>query len=425
MCGFLVLRQFEAYQSYDPLPKGWRPGSAPLGYLNTKTEIRGENYIIKDPKRFSVIRGAWDFMLTGNFTADQILKKLNKKGFLTREGKRRGSKPMSRSTIYRIFTSPFYAGMMDYRVGGRKGKDDVEPLLSPGKHEAMVTLEEYDSVQLLLGRKGKPRPSERHEYAFTGVIRCGECGSLISGTSKQKFIKKTKQLKAYVLYYCIRASKFKEKCSQNHYTNLNNIEDQIVDKISCFAIWPEFQNWALNVLNDQDDKEFEEHNKTIENHKGAVESAERQLSNLTHMRMLDQVDDEEYERERTRLKNHITTLNTNVSQIDMEKESWISLTKKAFVFASNASRAFAGGSAEAKRDILTTISLNWTLKDHKLNFQAQEWLMPFINQNPKSSTQKEPLEPTKIGLFTREKAAEAALNPEMRGRWDLNPRSPP
>ena len=34
------------------LEKGWMPGSAPLGYLNTKTEIRGENYIVKDEERF-------------------------------------------------------------------------------------------------------------------------------------------------------------------------------------------------------------------------------------------------------------------------------------------------------------------------------------------------------------------------------------
>jgi DNA invertase Pin-like site-specific DNA recombinase len=154
------------------LDKGWMPGTAPLGYLNTKTEIRGENYIIKDPDRFPLIRKAWDLMLTGNYVPDQILDKLNNEwGFRTRGWKKKGGKPMSRSTIYRIFTNPFYAGIIPYK-----------DLFVEGKHPAMVTIEEFDRVQFLLGRKGRPRP-KRYEYAYTGQVLCGECTGIISATT--------------------------------------------------------------------------------------------------------------------------------------------------------------------------------------------------------------------------------------------------
>src|SRR3989338_1659159 len=130
------------------LKKGWLPCSAPLGYLNTKTELRGENYIINDPERFALLRKAWDLMLTGNYTPPQILEKLNNEwGFRTRTMKRKGSKPMSNSTIYRMFTNIFYAGILQYR--------GIE---QQGKHAPMVSLEEFDRVQMLLGRKGRPRP---------------------------------------------------------------------------------------------------------------------------------------------------------------------------------------------------------------------------------------------------------------------------
>ena len=55
-----------------------------------------------------------------------------------------GGKPISTSGIYKIFSNIFYAGIIDY--GG---------VHHQGKHDAMITLEEYDRVQMLLGRKGK------------------------------------------------------------------------------------------------------------------------------------------------------------------------------------------------------------------------------------------------------------------------------
>src|SRR3989344_5056848 len=140
---------------------GWRPGIAPEGYLNTKTELRGENYIYKDPERFPLIRKAWDLMLTGNYTPPKILDILNNEwGYRTKKYKKHGGTPLCKSVIYKIFTSLFYVGINEY--SGQQ---------TPGKQELMVSLEEFDRVQFLLGRKGKPR-QKKHSYAFTGIIRC-------------------------------------------------------------------------------------------------------------------------------------------------------------------------------------------------------------------------------------------------------------
>ena len=145
----------------NKLEKGWLPNLAPLGYLNDKEE----KTIIRDPERFNLVRKMWDIMLTGNSTPPRILGVANKEwGFRTRRFKRIGGNELSRSGIYKIFTNQFYAGIIKY--GGRQYE---------GKHDPMITLEEYDRVQILLGRKGKPRP-KRHTFAFTGFIRCEEGG---------------------------------------------------------------------------------------------------------------------------------------------------------------------------------------------------------------------------------------------------------
>jgi len=172
------------------LDKGLAPILAPLGYLNSKIETRGENYIVKDPERFDLIRKAWDMMLSGTHNPPKILEIINNEwGMRTRKMKRRGNKPLSRSTIYRIFTDKFYTGLFEYR-----GKT------YQGKHEPMITLEEFDKVQILLGREGKPRP-KTHEFPFTGIIRCGECGSFITAIEKTKIIKSTGKLKTFINIY--------------------------------------------------------------------------------------------------------------------------------------------------------------------------------------------------------------------------------
>ena len=89
--------------------KGWYPGVAPMGYLNSKVEERGQKTIFADPDRFDAVRRMWDLMLTGNFNPARIQKLANEEwGFRTRQTKRAGGKPISRSTVYKIFSDPFY-----------------------------------------------------------------------------------------------------------------------------------------------------------------------------------------------------------------------------------------------------------------------------------------------------------------------------
>ena len=300
------------------LDKGWRPGSAPLGYLNSKTEVRGENYLLDDPLRFPLLRKAWDLMLTGNYVADEIRDKLNDEwGFRTRESRKKHSKPIARSTLYSIFTNVFYAGIIQY-----SGKE------VPGKHHAMVTLEEYDLVQIILGRKGKPRPNKKNEYAYTGTMKCGECGGTISGAYVRKTLKGSGEKKMFIYYYCHSARKYHE-CSQGLYTNANDLEAQILEQIETFAIIPKFKDWALSVLREQDDEQGAVHAKIVESHRSAMVAAERQMANLTRMRISELIDDEEYMREKTRLQSELTSLKVKTSQVEASATDWTSSTPRS------------------------------------------------------------------------------------------------
>src|SRR5439155_21511110 len=151
------------------LENGWLPNKAPIDYLND----RSTKTIVKDPQRFSIVRQMWDLMLSGAYTPPAILEiATNKWGLRTRDSRRTGGKPLSRSNLYDLFGNPFYAGVILWT-----GKT------YSGKHEPMVTLDEFQRVQEILGRPCQPRPHDKI-FAYTGMIRCGECG--LSVTAEEK-----------------------------------------------------------------------------------------------------------------------------------------------------------------------------------------------------------------------------------------------
>ena len=49
----------------------------------------------------------------------------------------------------------------------------------------MVSLDEYDRVQELLGREGKPRFAFKKSFNYKGTMFCGECGCSVTAESKK------------------------------------------------------------------------------------------------------------------------------------------------------------------------------------------------------------------------------------------------
>jgi len=352
------------------LNAGWQNGVAPLGYLNDKEN----KIIIKDPERFNLIRKMWDLMLTGNYTPPKILDKANKEwNFKTKRFKRIGGNELSRSSIYKIFTSLFYTGIIE-----SKG------IQYNGKHDQMVTLEEYDRVQMLLGRKGKARP-KRHEFAFTGSIRCGVCNCLYTAETKKKIIKKTGKIKEYTYYHCTRKTT-KIKCNQKKNIPIDKLELSIEKEIEKYTILPEFLQWALEHINKEGDTKIEDRAKIYEmTHKSLMET-QKELGELTKMRYRQLIDDETFIKEKNGLKRKIIQLKKSLRKTKTRTDEYIEITERTFNFATYARKAFITAKGkeglELKKEILLTLGATPIIKDEKLTIEPNEWLVPIKNGYP-------------------------------------------
>jgi site-specific DNA recombinase len=333
------------------LERGWLPNMAPTGYLNDKER----RTIIPDPERFPLMRRMWELMLTGTYSPRQILEiATDQWGLRTKKRRRTGGKALTLGALYKIFGEPFYAGVIE-----RHGRT------YPGKHEPMVTLEEFERVQALLGRPGRPRPKER-AFAFTGLIRCGSCGCAVTAEEKVK-----PSGLHFVYYHCTR--KRKPGCKEPA-ISLPKLEEEILRFISELSVPEEIHRWVLARLEEAAGEETSLDAVGQRSAEAAMAAVLKQLDNLTLMRVRDLISEEEFVRQREALNREKLRL---TQQADAKPQAWLEPAKMLISFNLRALSWFQVRDLEIQRLILAVAGSNSTLKGREVNIDAAK---PFQRQ---------------------------------------------
>ncbi len=386
------------------LERGGLPRYAPPGYLNDRLE----KTIVPDPDRFDLVRKMWDMMLTGKYNAYKITDFARKElKFRTRKTKKTGGKPLSSSMVYRMFKNPFYYGKM-LHCGE----------LYDGNHKPMVTEEEFNVVQDIISGKSRKR-RRKHNFPFTGIIVCGNCGCLVTAEKKQKHIKSTGKTNTYVYYRCTRR-KQGIKCMEPVIKG-EELEEQIMEILGKYTISPEFKDWALGVIEEGHEKEVKDRSKVTKNFRKQQTDLESQLDNLTTMRLRELVTDEEYLEKKEKLQEELGSVRTRVGELDNRLDNWWKKVDKAFDFAVTAREKFIKGDEDVKRLILTAVGQNFKLKGRKLHLEPVEWLEFVSNQEKSIEKEFVRLEPNKKGLTKPQMYEFIDRNPHWGGQRELNP----
>lgn len=389
--------------------KGWMPNMAPLGYMNAKDE-EGRGIILPDPERFDAIRKMWDMMLTGSIPPQKIVAIANNEwGFVTRKMKRLGGKPMSDSTIYRTFNNRFYTGMISHRKEWHKGS-----------HVPMITQDEFEYVQKLLGKRGVIRKQKR-EFAFTGFLRCAECGCLYTAETHTKFVKKTKSIQTYSYYHCTRKRK-DMRCTQGKCIVDVSLTEKFEKAVASTTILPEFREWALEAIDAVDQKGGEKGSTAFETLNKTLTVLQTQLSNLTGMRMRDLIDDAQFVTQRDQIKGEIEKVQQEISKTDTRQDRWIELKKDLFDFTTYAHHHFVTGGIQKQKIIAMALGSNQTFLGENLNIDLHPWLIPIVKDYPAIEEEYLRLEPSLFGEDKRKNDQFApVVSSWLRGRGS-NPR---
>lgn len=337
---------------------GWYPVQPPLGYLNTRTNQKGSNTILNDPDRFGMVRKLWDMMLTGAYTATDLWRAANNQWGLTT---RRGAK-MSRSNIYALFTNPFYYG--EFEWPRRSGN------WFNGAHEPMITREEYDKVQFLLGRKGCPRP-KNHVFAFVGTMRCGECGMAITAEEKTKN-QQNGNVHRYTYYHCTKKG---VPCTQGSIRD-SKLMDQITKCLNSINMPEEFHEWGMKWLERENTREVDIRETARSAQQKAYDEAVRMLDRYGDMRAREELSEEEYREKKTQWLKEKGRCFSLLNDTDGRVTRWANNMESAFDFVTRAKEEFENGTLEKRRRIFLALGSNLTLKDKTVSIDLEKTLLP-------------------------------------------------
>jgi hypothetical protein len=96
----------------------------------------------------------------------------------------------------------YYLGRFEFPIGSGNWFE--------GKHDPLVTKAIYDKVQETM-KTAPHAPYGSKEFAFTRLMKCGECGAGITAEEKLKRLKSGEMVR-YVYYGCM--GRWARKCSQ-------------------------------------------------------------------------------------------------------------------------------------------------------------------------------------------------------------------
>ncbi len=371
---------------------GQPPIVARVGYLNTKFAERGTNAIIADPERWHLMRKAFDLMLTGQYTMRQITATLNNDyNFKTRSSNTRQGRPLAISVLHRCFTDPFYTGHFYYT-----GK------LHKGEYPAMITVEEYDQIQGILGRKEKPM-SHKHEFAFTGFIKCGCCGCAVTASRKIKHIKATGEFKAYSFYHCTKR-RGSSVCNDKRYTTQKEMETMIINKLENIKLLPRWKEWVLLTIQDSYEDELQKHQELLKSIYDHERKLLLEIDTLLDLRISNELSDEKYQQKKAARELSLSGVREKYKRSEHNVNEWINHASEALDFATHAVDKFNLGVPKLQKAICDYIGWNWTLTAKNLMFTRHEWFLPIEQLSSYYEQEKPALELIKTFEEYRETA---------------------
>ena len=385
------------------LQAGVFPGRGPIGYMSDKYTERGAKKNLVDPERFDIVRRMFDLMLTGNYTVLEIFRIVTKEWkFKTRQGT-----PIGRSTLYKIFSNPFYYGSFEYPMGSGNW--------IKGNYKPMITEEEYDQIQYLLGRKGRPRP-KNHIFDFPGMIRCGECKGTIVIEEKWKY-QQNGNIHHYIYYHC--SKRITPTCSQGS-IEVAELNKQINKKIEELRIPPEFQTYAMKWFRQENEKEAGSRNAVLKTQQAGYTLCLKKIDGYMDMRAAQLIGDDEYNAKIAPLKKEKAQLEELLGDTGDRVNKWLSVADEMLAFVKDAIGKFNNGSIPTRKGILSALGQNLLLKDRILQIDLEKSLFPMKTISAEVSKIHKRLEPRKTVVKQKDYERLYDKNPLVQRHGESN-----
>jgi len=225
---------------------------APFGYVNNRTTRNIEPH----PTHSKVIVRAFREYVKGTYSYEALADFLALHGVTTGKGT-----PLGKASIKRMLTNRAYLGFVKYKDEWFDGS--FAPIISPKLFEA---------VQRVLAERERPRTRKvRHDFPFTGLFQCGECGSMITAQWA------TGKSGGRYRYY--RCTKKKGICSQG-YLREEDMAAQIKERLQTISVCDAWTSYMLKRVDEMEKEESSASQSVAENLSFKLKVSEEKLDRL-------------------------------------------------------------------------------------------------------------------------------------------------
>lgn len=342
------LKDDERISRKRKLENGEMPGPAPFGYKNVTLENK-KKWIEPDDFKSLVVKNIFKWYASKNYSLFEISKKL-KSEYNIKKGK---------STIQFLLRNSFYIGTIT--------NEDQE---YPHRYELIIDKKLFDKAQEVMNERSGDRKRFKYagkEFAYRGLLRCEECGCMITPeTKKRKLI--SGEFSYHTYYHCTNYHKKHKKLTHIKESDIDKQFASLFDSLKLSDKKLEEVTTTLKSAH-QDKKHFFEHefkyfNSQLERQKSRIALAyEDRLDGCITKDRYEEIR-KESEDQQDILMEKIANLNT------AEKEYYIT-TSHLVEIGSRSSIIFSRSKPMEKRALLNFVLSNATLSNEKVLYKAK------------------------------------------------------
>lgn len=315
----------------EKLAQGWLPASPPPGYI-TVTE-NGKRIHVPHPTFSKLMLKVFRFYLNPGESLDSTARYMAKLGIVTRQGK-----PYAKSHLQRILMNPFYIGTNHFN-----GKD------YPGAQETFVPKQLFGRVQEKL-HGGRPRSYNKHSSPLQGVIRCEDCGSIVTWQLQ----------KGHYYGVCRRLT---DACKQGKMLREDYVEDMVVAelrKLVCPS--SEIIDWVANAMREQYKDRIAERERIVDTLQANVKRIQTMDEMLYDDKLSGDISKERYDEKHTQFMAQKADVEGQLVNIDASMGEHLEQRLVIFELSQKAADLYAKKTPEQKRLIISKLFEKLSLK---------------------------------------------------------------
>ncbi len=325
---------------------GW-PAKAPEGYVNKERLVSSNKYerwVEVDYENIKPIREAWDMLLTGHYTLDQICVELANRGYTRSSGRpwawhdpKSGKLHTFKNRLHDIFHNPFYAGWVVSE------KFDIKLGEVQGEWEPVVTTKEFERGTEILLKHGDNRSRfKRKHYLLRNIlwVEVGEQEYKMFGSSPSG---RSQSYSYYITHAKINGQKL--------HLPVEKVEEQIPAWLDGITINPKLVPEIRDIYESQIKKvTYDDKASMLKQLKNKLSALKEEETRLGRLLISEKISEDAYDK--LRLEWHEKTLSVQLKIQELEFDASRSLDDLEVALALLATASALFDRLEAKQKTL-------------------------------------------------------------------------